>query len=137
MGGLVIICWQCDDSGWVCESHPKRPWEGSMHVAAVRLECPAQFAIQAIGQPRRGCRRALSTMRTAVRGIESTSAPLTSEQSDMGRVAARLKQNTAMSLHGPFSDMPTAQTHVRCWGMTRHRAGLRRTGSRAHGLKCG
>jgi hypothetical protein len=28
MGGLVIVCWQCDGSGWVCESHPERPWEG-------------------------------------------------------------------------------------------------------------
>lgn len=21
-------CIQCDDQGWVCESHPEQPWEG-------------------------------------------------------------------------------------------------------------
>ena len=46
MARLVITCWQCDGSGRVCESHPKRPWECEQHVGAVRLECAAQFAIQ-------------------------------------------------------------------------------------------
>ena len=21
-------CFRCDDSGWVCENHPERPWQG-------------------------------------------------------------------------------------------------------------
>lgn len=21
-------CLNCDDTGWVCENHPKRPWDG-------------------------------------------------------------------------------------------------------------
>src|SRR5262249_33759713 len=24
-----MTCFQCEDCGWVCESHPERPWEGS------------------------------------------------------------------------------------------------------------
>jgi hypothetical protein len=39
---LVIICWQCDGSGRVCESHPKRPWEGehACGCGAAGMRCP-------------------------------------------------------------------------------------------------
>jgi hypothetical protein len=23
------VCSHCDDTGWVCEAHPDRPWEGA------------------------------------------------------------------------------------------------------------
>jgi hypothetical protein len=23
-----MICHRCEDTGWVCEEHPERPWEG-------------------------------------------------------------------------------------------------------------
>lgn len=29
MGDVVMIC-QCAGTGWVCENHPDKPWEGLM-----------------------------------------------------------------------------------------------------------
>jgi hypothetical protein len=42
MARLVITCWQCDGSGRVCESHPKRPWEGehACGCGAAGMRCP-------------------------------------------------------------------------------------------------
>ena len=41
MVGLVIICWRCDGSGWVCESHPERPWQGAQACGcgAAGMQC--------------------------------------------------------------------------------------------------
>ena len=71
MIGLVIVCWRCDGSRWVCESHPKRPWEGEQACGcgAPGVSCPLCNPSDRLKF--HGCRRALSTTRTAVRGIET------------------------------------------------------------------
>ena len=46
---LFPECLAGDGSGWVCEATRNGRGKASMHVAAVRPECPAQFAIQAMG----------------------------------------------------------------------------------------
>ncbi|MGC2779994.1 MAG: hypothetical protein WA418_30580 [Bradyrhizobium sp.] len=31
---MLSFCLRCDGTGWVCESHPDRPWEGSARACA-------------------------------------------------------------------------------------------------------
>jgi hypothetical protein len=35
-------CPLCEDSGWVCENHPKRPWEGehACNCGGAGMPCP-------------------------------------------------------------------------------------------------
>ena len=40
----VTTCSRCEDSGWVCEDHPERPWDGRMRAAAVAPARPAPIA---------------------------------------------------------------------------------------------
>lgn len=38
------ICLVCDDTRWVCEEHPDRPWEGSARACGgggAGMPCPA------------------------------------------------------------------------------------------------
>jgi hypothetical protein len=40
-GGPVrmMVCKRCDDSGWVCEEHPGRPWAGPHACIVAQREC--------------------------------------------------------------------------------------------------
>jgi hypothetical protein len=31
-GGKLMKCLYCDDTGWVCETHPDQPWPGRMKM---------------------------------------------------------------------------------------------------------
>jgi hypothetical protein len=39
----MIKCILCADTGWVCENHPRRPWEGShgCNCGGAGMPCPA------------------------------------------------------------------------------------------------
>ena len=50
MGGLVIVCWQCDGSGWVCESHPERPREGGRACGCGAAGMPCAICNPSNGQ---------------------------------------------------------------------------------------
>jgi hypothetical protein len=38
----MTVCKRCDDSGWVCEEHPGRPWAGlhACNCGAAGMPCP-------------------------------------------------------------------------------------------------
>jgi hypothetical protein len=51
---MTVQCNLCKDSGWVCESHPHRPWEGR-HVCgcgAAGAPCPECNATNDANAPR-------------------------------------------------------------------------------------
>src|SRR5580692_411856 len=58
-------CSLCEDCGWVCESHPDRPWEGEHACACggAGRACLARTAIRPITAPRRGLRRVQNGIR--------------------------------------------------------------------------
>jgi hypothetical protein len=49
-----MTCFQCKDCGWVCESHPERPWEGShaCGCGAAGMPCPGCNPSDEITPPR-------------------------------------------------------------------------------------
>ena len=55
---MTITCTVCQDTFWVCESHPAMPWDGpaACGCGAAGVPCPA-CNVPAEGE-RRGCRLA-------------------------------------------------------------------------------
>jgi len=37
-----MICFRCEDTRWVCEAHPERPWEGphARECGEAGMPCP-------------------------------------------------------------------------------------------------
>jgi hypothetical protein len=52
----AMKCTLCQDIGWVCETHPGKPWNGPTPVPAARQEHRARGAINMMPRPR-ACRR--------------------------------------------------------------------------------
>jgi hypothetical protein len=51
-------CTVCEDSGWVCESHPRRLGKALTAAIATVLECRARLVTSDRKALRRGCQRA-------------------------------------------------------------------------------
>jgi hypothetical protein len=42
LDGRGMKCARCEDSGWVCENHPQRPWQGehACECGGAGMPCP-------------------------------------------------------------------------------------------------
>jgi hypothetical protein len=52
----VMKCSLCEDCGWVCETHPGRPWEGDHACACGGAGAPCPWCNMPDEDGRRGCR---------------------------------------------------------------------------------
>jgi hypothetical protein len=76
----VMKCSLCEDCGWVCETHPGRPWEGDHACACGVPALHARGVTCLMRTGRRGCRivsRQTLTKKAGVisaRGLETTNS---------------------------------------------------------------
>jgi hypothetical protein len=65
---VTIKCTRCEGTGWVCEIHILRPWEGLTPVAAAPPARPVADAMTRRMAKRRGCRMASGPRSTRTAG---------------------------------------------------------------------